>query len=147
MPNGKRFSCLAIFATEAPVHVWQSMSLSHTKELHCIGKGPFEVGSKELTCALILWGSIQNFPQKLSQPCTAFIQVCSSNSSHPACTYALRNGLPNMPDSDMLSVWPHMCIAQAAFADHLLPTSSPGFPYSEKISVRHETIGEELLLL
>ncbi|DBA80162.1 TPA: hypothetical protein ACH3X2_007633 [Trebouxia sp. C0005] len=40
------------------------------------GKGPFEVASKELTCALILWGDIQLFPEKLSQPCVAFIQAC-----------------------------------------------------------------------
>ncbi len=42
------------------------------------GKGPFEVASKELTCALILWGDIQHFPEKLSQPCVAFIQVWST---------------------------------------------------------------------
>ena len=43
--------------------------------LICAGKGPFEVANKDLTCALILWGDIQRFPDKLSQPCTSFIQV------------------------------------------------------------------------
>ena len=43
--------------------------------LVCAGKGPFEVANQDLTCALILWGDIQHFPDKLSQPCTLFIQV------------------------------------------------------------------------
>ncbi|KAL3141526.1 hypothetical protein ABBQ32_004775 [Trebouxia sp. C0010 RCD-2024] len=40
------------------------------------GKAPFEVPSKDLTCALILWGDIQHYPDKLSQPCISFIQTC-----------------------------------------------------------------------
>ena len=54
------------------------------------GKGPFEVGSKEVTCALILWGQIQRFPEKMSQPCISFIQVCPCRCfSHPAIGHAV----------------------------------------------------------
>ena len=51
------------------------------------GKGPFEVASKDLTCALILWADIQHFPDKLSQPCTSFIQVY--HASHHTSTSLL----------------------------------------------------------
>ena len=61
------------------------------------GKGPFEVASKELTCALILWGDIQHFPEKLSPPCIAFIQVpallclqCMTLLLLPPLAYILR---------------------------------------------------------
>ena len=49
------------------------------------GKGPFEVSSKELTCALILWGKIEQFPGKLSLHCISFIKV-SSNTHNRQCT-------------------------------------------------------------
>ena len=52
------------------------------------GKGPFEVANKDLTCALILWGDIQHFPDKLSQPCISFIQV-SHVLNHGAFFFAL----------------------------------------------------------
>lgn len=39
------------------------------------GKGPFEVANKELTCALILWGTIEQLPDKMSMPCISFIKA------------------------------------------------------------------------
>lgn len=85
------------------------------------GKGPFEVASKDLTCALILWADIQHFPDKLSQPCTSFIQVyhASHHTSTSLLCHALQRGPVQMYSRGFItrqslcpSIQPWACVQQ-----------------------------------